>query len=239
MYCLSGHPMGAGQQFCTLCGAPAAAPPRAVSNTGVWVVLGTVVVAAAAVAIVFMLTNNGDGGGGGTTVAQSTAPATSQVPVTVSPPVTTALAPTAPVAPTDSVAPQVGTWREVPQFESASQSEITDAIIGDDRIVAVGSADGAPAIWESGDGTGWTRLAAPAAPPGQNGLEAIASIDGVFLAAGYDPKAAIWWSTDLSVWNRAATPAANPATTRDEISGVLRSQGQLIAYGVAFAGELA
>ncbi|MFH1331223.1 MAG: hypothetical protein ABIJ48_11295 [Actinomycetota bacterium] len=136
------------------------------------------------------------------------------------------------VATPDPDTPQTRTWREVPQFESASNSLIWDAITGDDRIVAVGSADDAPAVWESTDGIGWSRLPAPVARPGLSAaLESVVSNDGIFLAGGYESGAAIWWSADLSVWQTAATPAAE----RGDINGIWQGPGQLMAYGFSNA----
>jgi len=138
------------------------------------------------------------------------------------------------VATPDPDPPQIGTWRQVPAFETTASGWFGRAVTVDDRIIAVGRAGGVSSfVWGSTDGLGWTRLPGPTAPPGQIvGLSGITFIDGAYYATGFDPACAIWWSTDLTTWQRATTPV----TGSGRMENVRQIRGELVAYGHNFDG---
>lgn len=98
------------------------------------------------------------------------------------------------------------------------------------RLVAVGSAEGRPAVWWSDDGRAWER--APL-DPGQFGegtalADVVADpVGGGWVAVGADGEvAAAWASADGESWQRASVDPGPPLTT------VGATRAGLIAFGV-------
>ena len=98
------------------------------------------------------------------------------------------------------------------------------------RLVAVGTADGRPAVWWSSDGRVWERapLGAGAFGEGTTLADVVADpVGGGWVAVGADGEAAAAWaSADGEVWQRAQVDPGPPMTT------VGATRAGLIAFGV-------
>lgn len=197
MFCLNGHPISAGEQFCRVCGASvqgqppppqqfpqqvAVGPPPVPSRTGLWVVLGTVVVAAAAVAIVFMITSdNDDGGTAGTTLPPSSS--TSQAPgaVVSSTPETT--------SPTSTTAPATSTT-------ITTTTTTTTTLPGPVTVTQ--------AVWETIEGGGLGG-------EGGQSIWDVVMIRGGYVAVGMSDAAVVWTSPDGVSWTPQTAPGLEGA----------------------------
>jgi hypothetical protein len=94
-------------------------------------------------------------------------------------------------------------------------------------------------VWSSSDGLTWTRVTGQGALGG-GGINAIAAVDGGFVAGGdADGRAAFWWSPDGLAWTRVADdPSFGPATSGDvvQVMGIAARDGVVVAVGMSAAG---
>jgi serine/threonine protein kinase len=107
------------------------------------------------------------------------------------------------------------------------------AVASDGTIIAVGSADGYPAVWQGTSGGAWrlvSSLTQASADPGLAGLSAVTRGPDGWLAAGTGPF--VLTSTDGTTWRPAG------AITRD-LAGVSAVQAAGGAGGYVIAGQVA
>jgi hypothetical protein len=90
--------------------------------------------------------------------------------------------------------------------------------VADGQQVAVGSADGYPAIWRKGSGDAWalvTQLSSVSAVPGLSALTSVTHGRAGWLAVGV-PGPVVLTSADGTTWQ----PAAGPGSIADDLAGV-------------------
>jgi len=131
-------------------------------------------------------------------------------------------------------------------FGANDMVHVTDVISTSTGWLAVGRddvacyADCVPApiralVWTSTDGLAWTRVPAQSALRG-GGMNAIAAIDGGFIAGGdADGRAAFWLSPDGLTWTRVADDPSFQSSTAGDIRrvvGIAVRDGVIVAVGM-------
>ena len=128
------------------------------------------------------------------------------------------------------------TWQpisDVSPFKSAHISSMAD---GQHGLVAVGESHGAAAIWASGTGSVWQRVALPGGVFTGARLQAVTATRGGYLVGGaVSGKAAAWWSSDGRTWSRSTVEQAPGGAVL--MGSVYEADGGLIAIGWSDLGQ--
>jgi hypothetical protein len=107
---------------------------------------------------------------------------------------------------------------------------------GDGQEVAVGSADGYPAVWRQSAGGSWALVSSPSQVSAYRGLQALTSVthgpEG-WLAVG-SPGPVVFASADGTAWQ----DATGPGSITDDLAGVAAVAAAAGPAGYVIAGKL-
>lgn len=180
---------------------------------------------------VLLLRGGTDVAGEGTTTSS---PSTTEAPATTLPPATTV----APVATTATTLPgQQGPmiWTRI--SIGGPNDEVFALTADDGGLIAVGVADGAPAVWISDDGWTWAQIADDELRfegGGWSEVVDLVSRAGGYAAIGADGSTGIsaWTSPDGRIWTRRSVDAFGPGELGGvEINAMADGPAGLVAVG--------
>ncbi len=235
--------------------APQPQPPRR-SNTGILILIGSLVVAAAAVAIVLILTG-GDDETPDSTVALSGTTSSTQAPVASSSTSTSVPAPATTSAPTTTTTSSTTTtsttttttttlpppatvmnasWRVTLGGDLAGDGgqEIYDVVATEPGYLAVGL-EGFTATWTSPDGDDWTQQSLGAEFDGTQMTHVERAADGTLVGVGRrlgEPHVfTAWTSIDGQTWTEQAPAIGALPDGNQVVNDFIAHPGGFVAVG--------